>query len=229
VGHPTEADRALKMETAYAGRTWLYRGRDRNQLGQRIASDLVTAFSDPSLPGLGRYDYDDEGMPGRRVVHIDRGIFRGFMNSRRTAGILGAEPNGHAKVNRVQNVPLVRMSSTCFAGGESPPAEILAGVEEGYYLVGMRTPSIAESRENFRISARLAYEVRGGKVGRLLRSGSMTADSRDWLLSVDAVGDDFKVYPVLSCGKGQPMQTKRLGNGAPTMRGRARVVGPEGR
>ncbi len=44
-------------------------------------------------------------------------------------------------------------------------------------------------------------------------------------MHVDAVGTDFRLYPIPNCGKGQPMQTKRLGNGGPTMRSRARVVG----
>jgi TldD protein len=44
-------------------------------------------------------------------------------------------------------------------------------------------------------------------------------------MNVDAVGADFRLYPIPNCGKGQPMQTKKLGNGGPTMRSRARVVG----
>ena len=78
-------------------------------------------FSDPSLPGYGHYAYDHEGTPARRVVHIDRGIFSGFMNSRQTAAIFGGDPNGHWKATDAQLVPLVRMSSTVFAGGEHDP------------------------------------------------------------------------------------------------------------
>ncbi|RJP64812.1 MAG: hypothetical protein C4535_16525, partial [Comamonadaceae bacterium] len=72
---PVELDRALKMETAYAGRSWLLRGLDEHQVGKRVASPLVTAYSDPALPGYGHYAYDHEGTPARRVVHIDRGVF----------------------------------------------------------------------------------------------------------------------------------------------------------
>jgi TldD protein len=53
----------------------------------------------------------------------------------------------------------------------------------------------------------------------------MTADTRDYFMNVDAVGTDFRLYPIPNCGKGQPMQTKRLGNGGPTMRSRARLTG----
>lgn len=225
VGHPVELDRGLKMETAYAGRSWLLRGLDDTQLGRRIASPLVTAFSDPSLPGYGHYAYDHEGTPARRVVHIDRGIFTGFMNSRQTAAIFGGDPNGHWKATDAQLVPLVRMSTTVFAGGERDPDELIREIDHGYYLVGHRTPSIAESRENFRISARKVYEIRRGEIGRLFRDGGIMADSRDYLMHVDGVGRDFRLYPIPNCGKGQPMQTRKLGNGGPTLRSRAVLTG----
>jgi TldD protein len=225
IGHPVELDRALKMETAYAGRSWLLRGLDEHQVGKQVASPLVTAYSDPALPGYGHYAYDHEGTPARRVVHIDRGIFQGFMNSRQTAAVFGGAPNGHWKATDASLVPLIRMSNTVFAEGEHDADALIREVERGYYVVGHRTPSIAESRENFRISARKVYEIVGGELGRLYRDGGIAADTRDYLVNVDAVGADFRLYPIPNCGKGQPMQTKKLGNGGPTMRSRARVVG----
>ena len=221
VGHPVELDRALKMETAYAGRSWLLGGLTEHQLGRRVASPLVSAYSDPALPGYGHYAYDHEGTPARRVVHIQEGIFCGFMNGRQTAAIFGGEPNGHWKATDASLVPLVRMSNTVFAAGTRPPDDIVREVDRGWYLAGHRTPSIAESRENFRISARRVYEIRHGELGRLYRDGGIAADSRAYLMNVDAVGSDFRLYPIPNCGKGQPMQTKKLGNGGPTMRSRA--------
>ncbi|MBI1845695.1 MAG: TldD/PmbA family protein [Candidatus Rokubacteria bacterium] len=225
IGHPVELDRALKMETAYAGRSWLLRGLDQHQVGKRVASPLVTAFSDPALPGYGHYAYDHEGTPARRVVHIDRGIFQGFMNSRQTAAIFGGAPNGHFKATEASLVPLIRMSNTVFAGGDREAAEMIREVDRGWYVCGHRTPSIAESRENFRISARRVYEIVHGELGQVYRDGGIAADTRDYLLNVDAVGSDFTLYPIPNCGKGQPMQVKKLGNGGPTMRSRARILG----
>src|SRR5207237_963538 len=120
--HPAELDRALKMETAYAGRPWLLRGLHDHQIGRRVASELVTAYSDPSLPGYGHYRYDDEGTPARRVVHIEKGVFTGFMNSRQTAAIFGGAPNGHWKASGASLVPLIRMSTTVFDAGSRDPA-----------------------------------------------------------------------------------------------------------
>jgi TldD protein len=147
------------------------------------------------------------------------------MNSRQTAAVFGGAPNGHFKATDATLVPLVRMSNTVFDGGEQPAANIIADVEHGYYMVGHKIPSIAESRENFRISARKVYEIDHGRLGRLYRDGGIAADTRDYLMNVDATGDDFRLYPIPNCGKGQPMQTRKLGNGGPTMRSRARVLG----
>jgi TldD protein len=225
VGHPTELDRALKYETGYAGRSWFLRDVKEHQLGKRVGSDLVTAFSDPTIEGFGHYMYDDEGTPARRIYHFDKGIFNGFSNSRQTAALVGAEPNGHYKATDASFVPLIRMSNTAFAPGDRDPHDIIREVDKGYYVVGHRIPSIAESRENFRITAMKVYEINQGEIGEMFRDGGLMSDSRDYFMNVDAVGSDFRLYSIPNCGKGQPMQTKRMSNGGPTMRSRARLSG----
>ena len=225
IGHPMEADRVLKYETAYAGRSWFFRGFNENFIGKQVASPLVTTYSDPSLPGYGHYVYDHEGVRGKKVVHIENGILKGFMNSRQTASLLGIEPNGSYTATDPSLVPLIRMSTTVFEKGNTPPEKIIGEVSDGYYLWGMHIPSISESRENFTISAIKTYRIHRGELKELYRGGGITSDSMSFLMSIDAVGDDFKIYPIANCGKGQPMQTKRLGNGGPTLRGRARVTG----
>ncbi|MGA2412251.1 MAG: TldD/PmbA family protein [Candidatus Binataceae bacterium] len=225
VGHPCEADRALKMEAAYAGRSWLLRSVADSEIGHPIGSPLLSACSDPSLGGYGHYRYDHEGTEGRRVAHIENGIFRGFLNSRTTAAALGVEPNGSARASEAWHVPLIRMSNTFFLPGASDPQSIIGEVEHGYYVCGNLVPSIAESRENFRISARKVYEINRGELGQLYRSGSVMADSKSFFMHVDAVGNDLRLIAIPNCGKGQPMQVKRMSNGGPTLRSRARLGG----
>lgn len=228
VGHPTELDRILKMETGYAGRSWLFHGFDEHMVGKKVASPLVSAYSDPQLPGFGYYKYDHEGVLGQRVVHIEAGVLRGFMSSAQTAAVFGGESNGHWRASRGDMVPLIRMSNTVFAPGDRNPDDIIREIDRGYLLAGHAIPSIAESRENFRILARRVHEIRDGKIGQLFRDGGIMADSLGYLTSVDAIGNDFRLYPIPNCGKGSPMQVKKLGNGGPTMRARATLIGPSG-
>jgi TldD protein len=225
VGHPCEADRALKMEAAYAGRSWFLRSIHDSEVGKRVASPLLSACSDPGADGYGHYRYDHEGTPGRRVMHFERGVFRGFLNSRATAAALGVEPNGSARATDARHVPLIRMSNTFFMPGERAPEEIIGEVDRGYYVCGSRIPSIAESRENFRISARRIYEIKRGQLGRLFRSGSVMSDSKRFFMQVDAVGNDLRLIAIPNCGKGQPMQVKRMSNGGPTIRSLAGLAG----
>ncbi|NUO08998.1 MAG: TldD/PmbA family protein [Candidatus Brocadia sp.] len=225
VGHPTESDRALKLETAYAGRSWLFRDFHDNELEKQIASPLLSAYSDPTIHGYGHYKYDAEGTPAKRVNLIENGTLRGFMNGREYAAILDHIPNGSMRATESVYAPLVRMTNTVFANGNKSPAEIIAEVKDGYFIVNHRTPSISESRENFRISAQKVYKIENGKLTKLYRQGGITADSKDFLMNIDAVGNDCVVFPIPNCGKGQPMQVMRVGNGGPTLRSKARLMG----
>ncbi|GJQ59398.1 MAG: TldD/PmbA family protein [Candidatus Scalindua sp. AMX11] len=225
VGHPTEADRVLKMETAYAGRTWLFESQERNEIGKRIGSPLVNAFSDPTRRGYGYYTYDAEGTPAKAITVIKNGVLKTFLNGRETAAILGHEPNGSMRATAPSMVPLVRMTNTIFGPGRKNPKNIIKEVKDGYYIHNYRTPSISESREHFRISAQKVYKIENGKLVKLYRGGGIMANSKDFLMSVDAVGNDFKMFPIPTCGKGQPMQIMRVGNGGPTLRSKARLTG----
>ena len=226
VGHPSELDRALKYETSYAGRSWFFKDIEENQMGRQIASPLVNAFSDPTIEGFGSFKYDHDGTPARRAYNIRNGTFEEFLNNRQTAAILGVEPNGSARATEASLIPLIRMTNTMFGPGDRDPQEIISEVEDGYYVSGHRVPSVSEARENFRITAVKVYDIKNGQLGQLYRDGGITSDSKDYFMRIDAVGSDFRMYPIPNCGKGQPMQAKRMSNGGPTMRGIARVTGP---
>ena len=73
VGHPTELDRALKFETGYAGRSWFLRDMKDNQLGKRVGSDLVTAFSDPTIDGYRPLHVRRRGHAGEARLPLRQG------------------------------------------------------------------------------------------------------------------------------------------------------------
>ena len=223
MGHPSEADRALKREGAWAGRAWWYSSPENNLLGKQVASEELTVFSDPSMHAYGHYKFDDEGTPAKKIVHIQNGVLNGFLNSKETAGILDAEPNGGMRAMSAEHVPLVRMNNTAIAPGKRKKEELFADTKEGYYLVGQKTPSIGETRQNFKITCWKIFEIKNGEIGQLFRQGGITSDSHVFFKSIDAVADDFKLFNIPNCGKGTPMQTMRVGNGGPHLRAKARI------
>src|SRR5207247_9528727 len=103
---------------------------------------------------------------------------------------------------------------------------IIREVEKDDYGVRQRILCIAESRENNRITDQKVYEMLNEQIEQLYRGGGIMADTKTFLMKVDAVGRDFRLFPISNCGKGQPMQGRRLGNGGPTLRSRAHLTGP---
>ncbi|MGC8816940.1 MAG: TldD/PmbA family protein [Candidatus Hadarchaeum sp.] len=220
IGHPSEADRVLGREAAWAGKAW-WAGMN----GKRIGSKLLNATDDPRVKGaLGYYEYDDEGTPARRKELIREGVLKEHMHSRETAAEFGVLPNGNMRAQSFQYLPLIRMSNTFIEPGDYDMEELFE-INDGVYLKGQKIPSIDSKRHNFQISAKEAFLIKRGELTGPFRGASIVGVAPEFFKSVDAVGKDFEMRPVPNCGKGDPMQTIGVGNGGPHLRGVAQVVG----
>ncbi|MCR4335486.1 MAG: TldD/PmbA family protein [archaeon] len=223
-GHPLEADRALKRETNWAGRAWWFNNIKDNQIGNSIGSEEITIVSDPTIEGYGNYLFDDEGVEAKKTINIENGILKEFMNSRETAHILGETPNGHMRASGANSMPLIRMSNTYFEKGSWKKEELIEETKEGYYIVGQKTPSIGESRQNFNITCWKCYRIENGEIKELYRNAGIEANSHEFFNTLEAA-DDLKRFNVPNCGKGTPIQVMKLGNGGPHLRGIANLTG----
>jgi TldD protein len=222
MGHPSEADRVMGKEAAWAGRAWW-----KDRVGEKVFSENLNIVSDATIGNyLGSFKYDDEGVPSKRVVHIEKGVLREFLHSRETAKQYGVEPNGAMRASSYLFAPLIRMTNTYIERGNWKLEEMLEDVREGIYLKGDKIPSIDSRRYNFQISAKEAFAVSDGEIAEPLRSPTLTGIAPEFLSTIDAVGDDLIIYPIPNCGKGEPMQTMRVGNGGPHIRGYGMVTGP---
>ena len=129
---------------------------------------------------------DDEGTPARDAVLIRDGILQGFMSSRETAAQLGIAPTGSARAYAPADEPLVRMRNTVILPGASRLDDMIAGVDDGYFL--LRTSNgQADSTTEFMFGITLGYEIRGGKLGRAIRDTTLSGSAIKVLQSVDAV------------------------------------------
>ncbi len=213
MGHPCEADIVLGGAVT------------ADLLGQRVASDLVTMVDFAHRYGddevMMPVYVDDEGMPARDAVLIERGILRGFMNSRETAAAMGAEPTGSARAYAPGDEPLVRMRNTAILPGSSRLAEMIEGVDEGYLLLDTGNGQ-ADTTTEFMFGINLAYEIRGGRIGRAVRDTTLSGSAIDVLQTVDAVSDDMHWSAGGYCGKKQMMVVSM---GGPALRARAHLGG----
>ena len=219
LGHPSEADRVLGKEMAWAGGAWW-----KGKLGEKIGSENLTVFDDPTIQeSLGWYHYDDEGVKTRKTTLVENGILKKHMQNRETAQIFDAEPTGNMRATSYRFMPLIRMACTCIAGGDWNPQEMISEVKNGYLISNMKIPSIDMKRYNWSISCQYAQKIENGEITDLLRDVIVMGIAPEFFESVDACGNDFTVRPITNCGKGDPMQSMIMGNGGPTVRGIATV------
>ncbi len=220
IGHPSEADRVLGREAAWAGKAWW-----AGKIGERVGSKLLNATDDPRVSGaLGYYEYDDEGVRARRKELIRAGALIEHMHSRETAAEFGVEPNGNMRAQSFEYLPLIRMSNTFIEPGDSKREEVF-DISDGFYLKGAKVPSIDSRRYNFQLSAKEAFLVKRGGLTGPFRGASLRGTAPEFFNSIDAVADDFEMRPIPNCGKGDPMQTLHVGNGGPHIRGIGFVAG----
>jgi TldD protein len=226
VGHPTELDRVLGMEEAYAGSSWLHPD-DAGRV--RYGSPLVSITADATLPGgLGTFGFDDEGVPARRVPLVVDGVFQDFLSNRETAPAIGRASNGTARADGWSHLPLIRMTNVSIE--PRTLEEIIGDTKDGLYLVSNTSWSIDDKRINFQFGCEMAWRIRGGRLTQLYKNPNYTGITPEFWGSCDAVGgpESWVVYGTPNCGKGQPGQTGRVGHGAAPARFRDVQVGVRG-
>lgn len=215
LGHAAELDRALGLEVAGAGGTYL----TPDQIGAQIAAPCVTVVADATLPrGPGSFLYDDEGVVGQRFPLIQEGRFVGYLSTRETATRLGLASTGCARAEGWQRPPLLRMTNINMQPGPWQFEELLADIDHGFILDTCRSWSIDERRLRFQFGAELAREVRHGKPGRLYRNPVYTGRSPDFWRACDMVGREVQAFGVSRCFKGQPGQLVRVTHQVPAAR-----------
>lgn len=225
VGHPTELDRIYGTEASYAGTSFL-RPEDLGSL--RYGSPLMNVTADPTTPGgLGSFAFDDEGVPARRERIVEEGVLRGFLTSRETAARLGAGGGGSMRADGWSRMPLVRMTNLHLDPGEGTLDDLIAGVDSGLYLETNRSWSIDDKRLNFQFGTQIAWEIKRGTLGRMLRDATYTGATPVFWGSLEAVAgpEAWRMSGLTNCGKGQPGQHAHVSHGASPARFRDVQVG----
>ena len=226
IGHPTELDRVLGMEAAFAGTSFV----GIPDLGVlRYGSELVNITADATIPGgIGSFGYDDEGVAAQRVDLIKDGILVGFQTSRETAAAVGAtRSNGTMRAEGWENFPLIRMTNINLLPGEGSLDDLISDVDAGIFMATNKSWSIDDKRKNFQFGCEIAWEIKNGKLGRMLKDPRYTGITPEFWGSCDAVAgpSEWKVWGTPNCGKGQPGQTMRVGHGTSPARFRNVSVG----
>jgi len=139
-------------------------------------------------------------------------------------------PNGAMRAVAASDVPILRMTNTYFESDPEGPStleECIEDVRDGVILGWSSIPSIDSIRLRFQINAYEGWRVRNGEVVGLLKNIALLGSTPDFFKTVRLVGNErtWRLHSLPNCGKGDPMQIARVGNGGPVMVGEGNVVG----
>jgi len=225
-GHPIELDRVFGTESSYAGTSFL----TPEKLGTfRYGSEIVNITADATLAGgLGSFEFDDEGVPSQRVDIVKEGIFSGYLTSRETAAELGLPSGGAMRADGWDRIPLIRMTNINLQPGDWSFDEMIADTKDGIYAANVKSWSIDDKRLNFQFGTEIAWEVKDGSLGRMLKNPIYAGMTPEFWGSCDAIcnQDEWRLWGIPGCGKGEPGQTAHVGHGvAPSRFRKARTEG----
>jgi TldD protein len=226
VGHAIELDRILGWEAAFAGTSWL----DLDQLGSlRYGSELMNVTIDPTIPGaLGSFGFDDEGTPAAKRDAVRDGIWVGVLAGRDSAAVAGLDYAGSVRSDGWARLPMVRMTNVGLEPGPHTLDEIIAATDDGVFMDVNRSWSIDDRRLNFQFGCEIGYEIKKGRLGRMLRNPTYTGIGPKFWQSMDMLSAETTAWGTPNCGKGQPGQVGHTGHPAAPARFTGVRVGVHG-
>jgi len=204
-GHGLESDAVQKHASVYEGR-----------LGDKLASSIVTAYDDGTMPGeWGTDAIDDEGTPCQSTRVLDEGELCVFLYDLLRARKDGRPSTGNGRRQSFRHLPIPRMTNTYIAPLDTDPQDIIGGVQKGLYAVSFGGGQVEPATGDFVFGLSEGYLIENGEVTAPVRGATLIGNGIDVLTKIDAIGNDLAMKSGF-CGKdGQQVP---VGTGQPTVR-----------
>jgi TldD protein len=181
VGHLLEADFNRKKTSIF----W-------DKIGTKVGSPHVTIYDDPTIPAFrGSYNIDDEGTPPRKTLLIERGVIKGLLQDKLSAGLMKMPLTGHGRRQDYTDIPIPRMANTYIEKGEYDPGEIIQSVKKGFYADKFQGGQVEDSGK-FTFSVSSGFLIENGKLTVPVKQATLIGSNIDILNKIEMVGRDLK-------------------------------------
>jgi len=214
VGHATEIDRVMGHEVDLAGASFA----TLEKLGTfRFGSPIVNLVADSTLEhGLDTRGFDDECAPSGRWPIVKDGLFVGYLTARGWSRPAGEERSrACARADGWYSPPIVRITNLSLSPGTWKLDDLVRDTEDGVLCDTVKMWSIDQRRVNFQFTTEIGWEIKDGRVGRMLRDPTYQGATPEFWRSCDAICDasHWELWGVPNCGKGNPMQIAEMSHG----------------
>ncbi|MFA5522875.1 MAG: TldD/PmbA family protein [Tissierellales bacterium] len=211
-GHGLEATSVAKGTSVFAGK-----------LGEKVASDVVTAIDDGTIPNAwGSENIDDEGTKSKKNILIENGILKGYMIDKLNGKKMGMEVTGSGRRQSYKYAPTSRMTNTYIANGSSTKEEIIGNTEYGLFAKYMGGGSVNPATGDFNFAVSEGYIIRNGKIEEPVRGATLIGTGMEVLKQIDMVGNNLDFGQGM-CGSASGSIPTDVGQ--PTIRVKSITVG----
>jgi PmbA protein len=161
------------------------------RLGERVASDSLTVVDDGTIPGLfGTSPFDDEGVPSRRTVVIERGVLKSYLLNTYAARKLGMKTTGNASRGLTGNAGIGHGNLFLEAGVQTPE-QIVAGVRNGFYVTELMGFGVNVVTGDYSRGAAGLW-IREGELAFAVSEVTIAGNLIEMLQGIEAVGSDLE-------------------------------------
>jgi TldD protein len=189
-GHPLEATSVANDASVFCGK-----------FGEKIASDVVSAVDDGTIPGAwGSLDYDDEGSPTQRNQLIKDGVLTSYMIDRLGSIKMNTPSTSSSRRESYKYAPTSRMTNTYIDRGSDSLESMIGSIDEGLYCVKLGGGSVNPPTTDFNFAVQEGYLIRNGKIDRPVKGASLIGKGSEILLNIEMVGDNLDATGTGMCG-----------------------------
>jgi PmbA protein len=161
------------------------------KVGEKLFDDKITVIDDGTIDGkFASACYDDEGVPRRRNVLVEKGVLKGFVYDLKTAAQSGVESTGNAS-RGLFNPPSPSLTNFIIQPGDTALKDMLAGIDEGILvedLLGLGQGNIISGA--FSNPLALAFKIEKGEIVGRVKDLSIAGNIYDLLKNVRAVSKE---------------------------------------
>ena len=180
-GHSLEATSVAKKTSEFS-----------DKLGEKVASDVVTAVDDGTIPNVwGSLNIDDEGHPSQRNVLIEKGVLKGYLVDMFNGRRMGMPATGSSRRQSYKFAPTSRMTNTYILPGKHTREEIIANTEHGLFARNMGGGSVNPATGEFNFAVLEGYLIRNGKIDKPIRGATLIGKGSEVIRKIDMVGDNL--------------------------------------
>jgi PmbA protein len=161
------------------------------RLDQQVASRNLTVVDDGTIRGLfGSSPFDDEGVPTRRTLVIDRGVLKSYLLNTYTARKLGMKTTGNASRGLSGNAGIGH-GNLFIERGARTPAEIIASVSNGFYVTELIGSGVNIVTGDYSRGAAGLW-IHNGELAFPVSEVTIAGNLNNMLMGMETIGSDLE-------------------------------------